>query len=91
VNVARDLLLGRRSLLLAATLELCPLLLFPLLLPLPRRLGLLAFGVHLLLQVPLAGLLSLGLVNLRMVLERWVYLASHDVMDVRVRREHACA
>lgn len=67
MNVVHNLLLGGR--LLLATLELCPLLLFPLLLPLPRRLGLLALGVHLLFQVPLAGLLGLGLVDLRTVLE----------------------
>jgi len=43
------------------------LLLHTLLPPLPRRLGLRTLGVHLLLDDPLAGLLSLGLVDLRCV------------------------
>ena len=49
---------------LVVALQLSPLLLHTLLPPLPRRLGLRTLGVHLFLDSPLAGLLSLGLVDL---------------------------
>ena len=54
-------------LLLVAQLSLT-LLLDTLLPPLPRRLGLRTLGVHLLLELGLAGGLSLGLVNLQRLL-----------------------
>ena len=56
-------------LLLVLARQRSPLLLLALLLPLPRRLGLRTPAVHLVLESPLASLLSLGLVNLRMALE----------------------
>lgn len=55
------------SLLLVAQLSLA-LLLDTLLPPLASRLGLRTLGVHLLLDDPLAGLLGLGLVDLRCAL-----------------------
>lgn len=55
------------SLLVVSAQQLGPLGLRALQLPLPRSLGLRTLGVHLLLDVPLTGLLSLGLVNLSKV------------------------
>ena len=83
------------SLLLA--LDGSTLVLDALLSPLAGGLGLRTLGVHLLLDGPVAGLLGLGLVDLRCVsvqryAERGATESScHVREDVRAQRGHACA
>jgi len=50
-----------------------PLRRLPLLLPLPSGLGAGTLGVHLLLDLPLAGLLCLGTVDLRLLVSMMVW------------------
>ena len=89
------------SLLLA--LDGSTLVLDALLSPLAGGLGLRTLGVHLLLELGLAGGLSLGLVNLQRLLglmfldgvkwhQSWqARILSRDGMNLRAQRGHACA
>lgn len=96
-SVERNLL-GR--LLLAG--ESRTLVLHTLLSPLAGGLGLRTLGVHLLLELALAGSLGLGLVNLQWLLDQFQMLCvmqrslrakmwSREGRDLRARRGHACA
>ena len=88
VPLCRSLLLVT---LLIRTSQCIPLLRHTFLSPLARSLGLVALGLHLLLQNTLTLLLGLGLVDLRAAQVSELKSEIFERQDLRVRPRHAYA